>query len=68
MKVLMKAVAVLLVAIGLFLVYAVIHAIASPGGARVPVCIGYVVGAIVLGYLASWLWRRSSARGVAVRA
>jgi hypothetical protein len=68
MSVLMKGVAVVLVAIGLFLIYAVIHAIASPGGARVPVCIGYVIGAIVLGYIASWLWRRSSARGAAARA
>jgi hypothetical protein len=33
---------------------------ASAGGARVGVAIGYIVGAILLGYAASWLWRRSS--------
>jgi len=60
MSVLLKIVAVVLVAIGLFLVYAVIHAMASAGGARVGVAIGYIVGAILLGYAASWLWRRSS--------
>jgi hypothetical protein len=60
MSVLLKIVAVVLVAIGLFLVYAVIHAMASAGGARVGVAIGYIVGAILLGYAASWLWRRAS--------
>ena len=60
MKVLLKIVAVVLVAIGAFLVYAVIHAMASAGGAKTGVAIGYVVGAIILGYVASWLWRRSS--------
>ena len=60
MKVLLKLVAVVLVAIGAFLIYAVIHAMASAGGAKTGVAIGYVVGAIILGYVASWLWRRSS--------
>ena len=53
-------VAVVLVAIGAFLVYAVIHAMASAGGAKTGVAIGYVVGAIILGYVASWRRRRSS--------
>ena len=60
MKVVLKLIATLFVAIALFLVYAVIHAAASAGGARVGVCIGYVAAALVLGYLASRLWRRSS--------
>ncbi|HTX45883.1 MAG TPA: hypothetical protein VMD48_06390 [Solirubrobacteraceae bacterium] len=60
MSVLLKIVAVVLVAIGAFLVYAVIHAMASAGGAKTGVAIGYIVGAILLGYVASWLWRRSS--------
>ncbi len=60
MKVLLKIVAVVLVAIGAFLVYAVIHAMASAGGAKTGVAIGYVAGAIILGYVASRLWRRSS--------
>jgi multisubunit Na+/H+ antiporter MnhB subunit len=57
MKVFRRIVAVLFVLVAAFLLYAVIHAIASPGGARVPVAIGYVVGAIVLGYLATASWR-----------
>jgi multisubunit Na+/H+ antiporter MnhB subunit len=60
MSVLLKIVAVVLVAIGAFLIYAVIHAMASAGGAKTGVAIGYIVGAILLGYVASWLWRRSS--------
>ena len=61
MKFLLRIVATLFVAIALFLIYAVIHAFASAGGANVPVCIGYVVGAALLGYWinrnASSLWR-----------
>jgi hypothetical protein len=63
MKVLLKVVAVLFVAIAAFLVYAVIHAAASSGGARVGVAIGYVAGALVLGALAVTLWRTSAPRG-----
>jgi multisubunit Na+/H+ antiporter MnhB subunit len=62
MRVLIKIVAVVFVAIAAFLVYAVIHAAASAGGARVGVCIAYIAGAVVLGYLAARLWRRSAAR------
>lgn len=59
-KVLLRLVAVLFVAIGLFLIYAVIHAIGSAGGAKVGVCVAYVAGALILGYLAMRLWRRSA--------
>lgn len=57
MKVIAKIVATLFVAIGAFLIYAVIHAVASDGGARVGVCVAYVAGAIVLGFLAIRLWK-----------
>jgi hypothetical protein len=59
MKVLLKIAATLLVAIAAFLVYAVIHAAASAGGARVGVSVGYVAGALVLGFVAVTLWRKS---------
>ncbi len=62
MSVLMKSGSVLFIAIAAFLIYAVIHAAASAGGARVGVCIGYVVGSLILGFLAVTLWRRSAAR------
>jgi multisubunit Na+/H+ antiporter MnhB subunit len=62
MKVLMKLAAVLFVAIAAFLIYAVVHATQSAGGARVGVCIGYVAGALVLVSLATLLWRRSAPR------
>ncbi len=58
MKFLLRIVATLFVAIALFLIYAVVHAFASAGGANVPVCIGYVVGAALLGFLATKMWRR----------
>ncbi len=67
MRGLLRAIAVLFVAIGVFLIYAVINAVGSAGGANVPVCIGYVIGAAILGYVARWLWirpvRRSPAAG-----
>jgi hypothetical protein len=65
MKVLLRAVAVLFVAIGVFLVYAVIHAAASDGGARVGVAIGYIVAAILLTWAAVALWRRGGGRPAA---
>jgi multisubunit Na+/H+ antiporter MnhB subunit len=58
MRVLLKSVAVLFVAIAAFLLYAVIHAFSSAGGARVGICVLYVAGALVLGFLAVRLWRR----------
>jgi hypothetical protein len=60
MKVLAKIVAVLFVAIAAFLVYAVIAAVTSAGGANVPVCVLYVFISAVLGFGAVTLWRRSS--------
>jgi hypothetical protein len=58
--VLLRAVAVLFLAIGAFLIYAVIHAAASDGGARAGVAIGYIVGAALLAWAALALWRRGS--------
>jgi hypothetical protein len=53
--------------IAVFLVYAVIHAMASKGGARTGVSIGYIVGAIILSAIGVWLWRlRSKPKGVVV--
>ncbi len=60
MKVLAKIASVLFVLIAAFLVYAVVAAFASAGGANVAVCVGYVIGALVLGFLAVTLWRRSA--------
>ena len=57
MKILLRIVAALLVLIALFLVYAVLAAVTSDEGARVGVAIGYVIGALVLGFAASKLWR-----------
>lgn len=56
----MKVVSVVLVAVAAFLIYAVIAALASAGGARVGVAIGYIVGAAILTYIAVWLWRKSA--------
>jgi multisubunit Na+/H+ antiporter MnhB subunit len=60
MKVFMRIVALVFIAIGAFLIYAVIHAMASAGGAKVGVSIGYIVGAIVLAVIAGRLWRRKA--------
>ena len=57
MIVLRRIVSMILWLISAFLIYAVIHAAASAGGARVGVAIGYVAGAIVLSALGVWLWR-----------
>ena len=58
MKVLLRIVAVLCVLIAGFLIYAVIHALASDAGARAGVAVLYVAISIALGFLAVWLWRR----------
>jgi hypothetical protein len=60
MKILARAFAVLFVAIAAFLIYAVIHAMASDGGARAGVAVAYVVGSIVLSAAAFRLWRVGS--------
>ena len=48
MKVLLRVVSVVMWLVAAFLIYAVIHAMASAGGARAGVAVGYVAGAIVL--------------------
>ena len=60
MKILARTFAVLFVAIAVFLIYAVIHALASDGGARAGVAVAYVIGSIVLTAAAVKLWRVSS--------
>lgn len=55
--VLRRIVSLVLWLVSAFLIYAVIHAVASAGGARVGVAIGYVAGAIVLSAIGVWLWR-----------
>jgi hypothetical protein len=62
MKILLRIVAVVFVAIGLFLLAAVINALASEGGARAGVAIGYVIGGALLVAAAVWLWRYPSRR------
>ncbi len=57
MKVLLRAVSVVMWLVAAFLIYAVVHAMASAGGARAGVAVGYVAGAIVLTVLGVWLWR-----------
>jgi Na+/proline symporter len=68
MKGLIRVLAVLCLAIGAFLIYAVINAASSSGGANVPVCIGYVIGAALLAYIARWLWTRPARRAKAATA
>jgi hypothetical protein len=57
MKILLRIVAVLFVIVAAVLVYAVIAAVSSDGGAKPAVAIAYVVGAIVLAVAAARLWR-----------
>ena len=63
MKVLLRTFAVLFTALAAFLVYAVIHAMASAGGAKVGVSIGYIAAAAVLVGLARLMWRRKPRAG-----
>jgi hypothetical protein len=65
MKVLLRIVAVVFVAVAAFLIYAVVHALGSAGGARPAVAVGYAVGAVVLGFLAAKLWRRRASGVIA---
>lgn len=58
MRVALRIFAVLFVAVAAFLVYAVINAANSAGGAKTGVAIAYIVGAIVLIAAALWMWRR----------
>ena len=57
MKIVLRIVAVIFVAVAALLIYAVINAATSDGGARTGVAIGYVAGAIVLLVLAVLAWR-----------
>jgi multisubunit Na+/H+ antiporter MnhB subunit len=57
MKVLLRVVSVVMWLVAAFLIYAVVHALASAGGARAGVAVGYVAGAIVLTVVGVWLWR-----------
>ena len=63
MRILLRAVAVVLVLIAAVLVYAVIAAVTSDGGAKAGVAIAYIVGAIVLVWAALALWRRPVGTG-----
>ena len=58
MRILLRTIAVLSVLVAAFLIVAVIHA-AVTGGAREVVAIGYIFGAVLLGWLAVVCWRRS---------
>jgi hypothetical protein len=62
MKVFIRILSVLPAAIGVFLLYAVINAFSSDGGAKVGVCIGYVIGAALLFALTAWMWRFGSSK------
>jgi len=63
MKVLLRIIAVLCVAIAAFLIFAVINAVASDEGARAGVAVAYVAGSIALAAVAAALWRTSARRG-----
>ncbi len=57
MKLVKRVLGVIFALIGAFLIYAVINAATSEGGAKTGVAIGYVAGALVLFALTVWLWR-----------
>jgi hypothetical protein len=65
MNVLLRSAAVVAVALALFLIYAVLNAVSSEGGARAGVAVGYVAGAIVLTAGAVWAWRTARRRSLA---
>jgi multisubunit Na+/H+ antiporter MnhB subunit len=58
MRIFLRVLSVPMVAIGIFLVYAVIHAMNSAGGAKTGVSIGYIAGAVILFGLSVMIWRR----------
>jgi hypothetical protein len=62
MGIVLRLIAVLFVAIGAALIYFVIHAMASAGGARPGVAVAYVVGALILGFAAMKLWTAAGRR------
>ncbi len=62
MKIALRILAVIFVAIAVFLVVVTISAFNSAGGARTGVAVAYLVGAVVLLAAAAWMWRRTPAR------
>lgn len=65
MKIVLRILAVLCVLIAAVLVYAVIAALGSAGGAKPGVAVLYIVGSVVLGFVAVRLWRRPAPSGPA---
>jgi hypothetical protein len=65
MGVVLRIVSVLAVAIAAFLIYAVIHAVASDGGAKAGVAILYIVISGALTALAVACWRKAAGRNAA---
>jgi multisubunit Na+/H+ antiporter MnhB subunit len=65
MKALLRVVAVLCILIAAVLVYAVIAALGSAGGAKPGVAVAYIVGAIILALVAARLWRRPASGSAA---
>jgi threonine/homoserine/homoserine lactone efflux protein len=59
MPVLLRVFSVLAVLIAAFLIFAVINAAGSEGGARAGVAIAYIVGAAVLTWLAVMAWKKA---------
>ena len=57
MRIFLRVLSIPMILIGAFLVYAVIHAMASAGGARVGVAIAYIAGAVILFGLSAAIWR-----------
>lgn len=60
MTILLRIIAIVFVLIAAVLIYAVIHALASAGGAKPVVAVLYIVGSAVLLFAASKLWRGRS--------
>jgi hypothetical protein len=58
MKIALRSVATLFVLVAAVLIYAVINALASDGGARPGVAVAYVIGSALLIAGAVALWRR----------
>ena len=57
MKIFLRVISILPAAIAALLVYAVINAASSDGGAKVGVAILYIVAALALSALVAWMWR-----------
>jgi hypothetical protein len=60
MRILFRIIAVLFVLVAAVLVYAVIAAVTSDGGAKPAVAILYIIGSIALLFAAAKLWRGPS--------